>query len=203
MELVIATKNKNKIFEIKEKFSNITGLSILSLTDFHDPPDVIEDGLTFEENALKKAKEYAIFTGLTVLSDDSGLVIDYLSGEPGIRSARFSGENATDEQNNDLVLERLRNIPDDKRTARFVCVIAIALPDGTNYTAKGICEGIISAIKTGKNGFGYDPIFFIPRIGKTMAELSITEKNKVSHRALALDDAREILRNRIICNNLC
>lgn len=195
MKLVIATTNKNKINEIKEKFSDFSELEIISLSDFKNLPVVVEDGSTFEENALKKARAYSALTGLTVLSDDSGLEIDALNGEPGVFSARYAGEGATDDDNNNLVLEKMRAVPDKKKGARFVCVIAIALPDGGEYTAVGTCEGRIIDKKIGNNGFGYDPIFFIPAPGKTMAELSITEKNKISHRALALDKAKEILRN--------
>jgi XTP/dITP diphosphohydrolase len=195
MKLVIATKNINKIKEIKEKFSDFSDLEIGSLLDFSNLPEVIEDGCTFEENAIKKAREYSAFTVLPVLSDDSGIEIESLSGEPGIRSARYAGEKADDNKNNDLVLEKMKGVPDGKRNARFVCVIAIILPDKKEYLAKGICEGQIIKKKIGKNGFGYDPIFYIPRVGKTMAELTIMEKNKISHRALALDKAKEILKN--------
>jgi XTP/dITP diphosphohydrolase len=194
MKLVIATKNINKIKEIKYKFSDFADLEIVSLLDFSNLPEVIEDGCTFEENALKKAREYSAFTGLPVLSDDSGIEIDALSGEPGVRSARYAGENADDDKNNDLVLEKMKSIPDGKRNAKFVCVIAIILPDKKEYLTKGICDGRIIQKKTGNNGFGYDPVFFIPRLGKTMAELTILEKNRFSHRALALDKTKDILR---------
>ncbi len=194
MKLVIATKNKNKISEIKEKFSDFPGLQIISLTDFSDLPDVSEDGVTFEENALKKARAYSAFTELTVLSDDSGLEIDALNREPGVRSARYAGDDTSDDKNMNLALKKLANVPDSKRSARFVCVIAVVQPGGREYTAKGICEGMISREKRGKNGFGYDPIFYMPELGKTMAELSILEKNKISHRALALDKAKKILK---------
>ncbi|MFH0976821.1 MAG: XTP/dITP diphosphatase [Spirochaetota bacterium] len=194
MKLVIATKNNNKINEIKQKFSDFTGLEIISLTDFNNLPDILEDGLTFEENAIKKAKAYSRFTGETVLSDDSGLEIDALCGEPGVRSARYSGENASDDENNSLVLVKLKKVPDSKRTARFVCVIAIVQPNGTQYTAKGTCNGIMTDKKAGSNGFGYDPIFYFPDLKKTMAELSLEEKNKISHRAEALTKAKVILK---------
>jgi XTP/dITP diphosphohydrolase len=194
MKLIIATKNNNKIIEIKEKFSDFTELEIVSLTDFRDLPDVIEDGLTFEANALQKAHAYSQFTGETVLSDDSGLEIDALSGEPGVRSARYSGEKASDRENNNLVLMKLRNVPDNERTARFVCVIAIVQPNGSQYTVKGTCNGIITNKKAGSNGFGYDPIFYLPQLKKTMAELTLEEKNKISHRAEALTKANEILK---------
>jgi XTP/dITP diphosphohydrolase len=194
MKLVIATKNINKIKEIKDKFSDFPDLAIISLLDFNNLPDVIEDGFTFEENALKKAREYSAFTGLPVLSDDSGLEIDALSGAPGVRSARYAGENAGDEENNDLVLRQMSNLPEDKRNARFICVIAIKLPDQKEYLSKGICEGRIIKSRKGSNGFGYDPLFFIPDIGKTMAQLTVAEKNKISHRALALDKVKDILK---------
>ncbi len=194
MKLVIATKNINKIKEIKDKFSGFADLEIGSLLDFLDIPEVIEDGFTFEENALKKAREYSAFTGMAVLSDDSGLEIDALSGEPGVRSARYAGENAGDDRNNDLVLQRMEKVPEGRRNARFVCVIAIKLPDNNEYITRGTCEGRIIKSKIGGNGFGYDPIFYIPDLEKTMAELSIAEKNRISHRALALDRAKEILK---------
>jgi len=192
MKLVIATKNKNKINEIKEKFAG-SGLDILSLADYKDVPDVIEDGLTFEENAVKKAMEYSAFTGLHVLSDDSGLEVDALSGEPGVRSARYSGETATDDENIDLVLEKLRDVPDGRRNARFICIVAVSFPGGAVHTVKGTIEGWITHARKGNNGFGYDPVFYIPEIGKTMAELTIQEKNKISHRSLAIDRAKELL----------
>ena len=194
MKLVIATKNINKIKEIKEKFSDFADLEIGSLSDFDNLPEVIEDGQTFEENALKKAREYSLFTGMPVLSDDSGLVIDALSGEPGVRSARYSGEQASDEENNNLVLKKLKDVPDEKRTARFVCVIAIIIPGNSEYLTRGTCDGRILRSKTGSNGFGYDPVFFVPELGKAMAELTILEKNKISHRAFALDKAKVLLR---------
>ncbi len=194
MKLVIATKNKNKILEIRNKYSELSGLEIMSLSDFRDVPDIIEDGSTFEENALKKARAYSAFTGLPVLSDDSGLEIDALGGEPGIYSARYAGINAGDEENIDLVLMKLQGIPEKERTSRFVCVVAIVLQKGKEYTAKGICEGIITDKRAGHNGFGYDPVFYIPSFGRTMAELSMQEKNRISHRALALDKAGVILK---------
>ena len=194
MKLVIATKNINKIKEIKEKFSDFADLDVGSLADFSNLPEVIEDGQTFEENALKKAREYSLFTGMPVLSDDSGIVIDALSGEPGVRSARYSGERASDDENNNLVLEKMRSVPEENRTARFVCAVAIIIPGNGEYLTKGTCEGRILRSKTGKNGFGYDPVFYVPELEKTMAELTIKEKNKISHRALALDKAKVILR---------
>lgn len=193
MKLVIATKNKNKIKEIEVKFSDISGIEIIFLTDFVNVPAVSEDGLSFKDNALKKARAYSKFTGLAVLSDDSGLEVEALNGEPGVFSARYSGIEADDHENNKLVLEKLEGIPDPRRDARFVCAIAIALPDGNEYIAEGTCEGVITHKEIGNNGFGYDPIFYLPEVGKTMAELSVSEKNRKSHRARALDKAKEIL----------
>ena len=193
MKLVIATKNKNKIIEIREKFFILNDLEILSLDDFEDSPDVIEDGATFEENALKKAREISIFAGLPVLADDSGLEIDALKGEPGVYSARFAGKDATDAERNSLILERMKDIPDNKRKARFVCMIAIVLPDGREYLLRGVCEGVIAHKMKGLYGFGYDPIFYLPKIKKTMAELTLVEKNRISHRAKALELAQERL----------
>lgn len=193
MNLLIATKNKNKIKEIKDKFSAIENLKILSLENFDSFPDVIEDGSTFEENALKKAKELSLFAGMPVLADDSGLEIDALNGEPGINSARYAGEGASDEDRNLLVLDKMKDVPADRRAARFVCIIAI-IADGKEYLSKGICEGRIAIEMKGINGFGYDPIFYVGNSGKTMAEFTIKEKNVISHRAKALDMAGETLK---------
>ena len=195
MKLVIATKNNNKIKEIEVKFSDISGIEIKSLMYFRNVPTVLEDGFTFKDNALKKARVYSAFTGLTVLSDDSGLEVDSLNGEPGVYSARYSGIDAEDYDNNKLVLEKLKGVPDNRRNARFVCVIAVVQPDGKEYIAEGICKGIITHHEIGSNGFGYDPIFYLPELGKTMAELSVFEKNKISHRAQALEKVKAILAN--------
>jgi XTP/dITP diphosphohydrolase len=193
MKLVIATKNRNKINEIADKLKGLNGIEFLSLLNYNAPPDVIEDGKTFVENALKKAREISHFTSLPAMADDSGLVIDALNGEPGVLSARYAGGNATDADRNNLVLEKLKNIPRKERSARFICIIAIALPDGEEFFAEGVCEGIIGNEMRGENGFGYDPIFFLPEFNRTMAELTLSEKNKISHRARALDRVKEIL----------
>ncbi len=193
MKLVIATNNKNKLIEIREKFSPVKGLEIQSLNDFENAPVTIEDGETFEENALKKAREVSSFTGLPALADDSGLVVEALSGRPGVLSARYGGIETTDTQKNLLILDEMKKIPDGKRGAKFVCVIAIALVNGSEYTVRGECSGIIAREMKGSNGFGYDPIFYLPQFKKTMAELALAEKNKISHRALALDNALAVL----------
>ena len=194
MKLVIATNNKNKLNEIREIFSSINGLEILSLADFKNAPATIEDGKTFEENALKKAEEVSAFTGLPALADDSGLAVDALDGRPGLFSARYGGKDASDSQKNKLLLDEMKEFPDAKRKAKFICVIAIAIPGGKVYTVHGECEGIISHEMKGANGFGYDPIFYVPHLKKTMAELPLADKNKISHRAIALDKALAVLK---------
>ncbi len=192
-KLVIATGNKNKIREIQDKFSAIVGLDPIPLSDFPDPPEVVEDGDTFLENALKKAASIAAYTGLPAMADDSGLVVDALNGRPGVLSARYGGASSDDTAKNRMILEEMRGVPADKRTARFVCVIALAFPGGRSFYAEGTCEGTITQTMAGSYGFGYDPIFFLPDRGKTMAELPLEEKNKISHRAKALEAMRDIL----------
>ena len=193
MKLVIATNNRNKIREIKDKFADISGLELVPLNDFPDPPEVIEDGSSFRENAYKKASEIASYTGSPSMADDSGLAVDALQGRPGIYSARYGGESANDAERNRMILEEMRGIPIERRGARFICVIAIVFPDGRSFFAEGSCEGVIAETMKGSHGFGYDPIFYLPGHGRTMAELPLNEKNRISHRAKALDAAREIL----------
>ncbi len=193
MKLVIATNNLNKIREIRDKFAAIGGLELVPLTDFPDPPDVIEDGSSFRENAYKKAREIASYAGSPAMADDSGLAVDALDGRPGIYSARYAGESATDADRCRMILREMNGIPAERRSARFICVIAIVFPDGRSYFAEGSCEGVITDAMKGRHGFGYDPIFYLPELGKTMAELPLAEKNLISHRAKALEAAREIL----------
>ncbi len=193
IRLVIATGNRNKIREIQDKFSGIEGLALVPLSDYPDPPEVIEDGTTFLENAGKKAAEIAAFAGLPAMADDSGLVVDALGGRPGIRSARYGGESADDTVRNRKILEEMSGVPFERRTARFVCVIAVVFPDGRNFFTEGTCEGVITESMKGSHGFGYDPIFFLPDRGSTMAELPLDEKNKISHRAKALEAMKDIL----------
>lgn len=193
LRLVIATGNRNKVREIQDKFSAIEGLTLVPLSDFPDPPEVIEDGATFLENAMKKAGGIAAFTGLPSMADDSGLVVDALGGRPGVLSARYGGPSADDADRNRMILEEMRGIPAERRAARFVCVIAVVFPDGTTFSAEGTCEGVIAETMRGSHGFGYDPIFFLPDRGKAMAELPLDEKNRISHRARALEKMREIL----------
>ncbi len=192
MDLVIATKNRNKLEEIRQILAG-TGLRVLGSADIQALPDVVEDGLTFEENARKKALTIAKLTGRLTLADDSGLVVDALNGRPGVLSARYSGENATPAENNQKLLEELKDIPMKKRTARFVCVMALARPSGKVSVVEGRAEGLITSELRGREGFGYDPLFLVPEKGKTFAEMTSTEKNRISHRAVALHKAAEIL----------
>jgi XTP/dITP diphosphohydrolase len=194
MKIVLATGNKNKIKEIKEKFSSSGSLEIFSLEELDIIPEIKENASTFAGNALIKAEEICRLTGLTSMADDSGLVIDALNGEPGVYSARYGGNNLSDTEKNELVLSKMEKIPEEKRNARFVCAIAIALPDGRSFTVEGVCRGLINNEPAGNNGFGYDPVFYIPEAGKTMAQLTPEEKNRISHRGRALEKAYEIIK---------
>ncbi len=168
MDVVIATRNQNKIDEIAQILQG-TNFRIISMQDIKDLPDIIEDGLTFEENARKKALSIAKLTGRITMADDSGLVVDALNGSPGVISARYSGEDATPQKNNRKLLDELKDVPVKKRTARFVCVIAIARPSGKVSVVEGRCEGLIAKELRGEEGFGYDPLFVIPEHSKTFA----------------------------------
>ena len=182
--LVVATKNPGKLKEIREILGS--EVSVTSLADFPGVGDIVEDGTTFEANATKKALSVAFHTGHVSLADDSGLEVDALNGAPGVYSARFAGEKATDEQNNRKLLRLLEETPPEKRTARFRCVIAIGAPDGSVQTAEGRAEGLILCSPRGTGGFGYDPLFLVPGIRRTFAELPPEEKNRLSHRGKAL-----------------
>ena len=189
MILVLATQNQGKIREI-ERVLDLPRLKIQSLQDFPDLPEVVEDGQTFLENALKKAQACAQATGRPALADDSGLEVDFLKGAPGIYSARFSGDGATDEVNNRKLLSLLEGVPEERRTARFVCQMVLYLPEGTWIQTEGFCPGVIAPEPRGEHGFGYDPVFYLPEFGKTMAEIPLQEKNRISHRAQALQKIR-------------
>ncbi len=191
-KIILATRNKGKISEMQSLMKDF-GIEVLSLADVPDLPEVEEDGETFLENSLKKAREISTATGLMALADDSGLVVDALGGAPGVRSARYSGEDATDEKNNRKLLDEMKEIPDDQRQARFQCVMVLYHPDGEWISAEGSCEGVIAREPSGSEGFGYDPVFFVPSHGKTMAHLSRDEKNAISHRGNALRKLREML----------
>lgn len=191
-EVVIATRNPDKFREIKAILSSLP-LKFLSLEDFPDLPEVVEDGATFAENAGKKARTIADFTGRLAIADDSGLVVDALQGRPGVFSSRYAGENATDRERCQKLLEEMASIPEGKRQARFVCVMAVALPRGRMEVVEGECRGWVTSAPRGKRGFGYDPIFFVPQFGKTMAELEPEEKNRISHRGRALEKLKALL----------
>ncbi len=192
MKILLATKNRGKIEEFGRLFEEF-GHEVVSLLDLGEIPSVEEDGATFEENAIKKAKGYAEATGMAALADDSGLEVDALGGAPGVYSARYAGPSATDADNNRKLLKALEGVPEPERTARFRCVLALYLPDGRLITAHGTCEGLIALEPKGEGGFGYDPIFFVPSKGRTMAELSPEEKNAISHRGRAIERLRPAL----------
>ena len=185
-EVVLATRNPGKLRELKAILDPF-GWKILSLQDFSDIPAVVEDGATFADNAVKKAGEVARQTGRLVIADDSGLVVEALQGRPGVFSSRYAGENATDEERCQKLLAELSSVWEEKRQAVFICAIAVATPQGKTETVEGECRGRIAPAPRGKQGFGYDPIFFVPELGKTMAELPPEVKNRISHRARALE----------------
>lgn len=192
MKLVIGTKNKNKLREIKEIMSDLP-LEVVSLDEFPGIPDIVEDGKTLEENAVKKARESCLLTKSLTLADDTGLEVDCLNGEPGVYSARFAGPGCSYADNNKKLLSLLKAVPEKQRTARFRCVAAVAEPGGKVVTFEGRIEGYIINEMRGGNGFGYDPVFFIPEYNKTFAELTLEEKNRISHRALAVKGAKKLI----------
>jgi len=181
--IVLATNNANKVKEFKELLKD-TPVEIKYLKDYGPLPEAVEDGETFDDNAYKKAFHYARVLGLPCLADDSGLAVDALDGRPGVYSARYAGENATDQENCDKLLAEMEGKKD--RKAHFVCVLSLATPGGPALTWEGRCDGEITTERKGESGFGYDPVFFSPELGKTFAEVSMEEKSKVSHRGRAL-----------------
>lgn len=185
MRIILATKNKGKIREFREALAEI-GWEGVPLSEVADVPEPEETGSTFMENALQKARAYAEAVGMPVLSDDSGIIADVLGDEPGIYSARYAGAHGDDEANNQKLIERLRPYSGDDRRAHYVCAVALVFPDGQSVTAEGTCEGILRDFYAGTGGFGYDPLFYLPPFGKTMAEISLAEKNSISHRGKAL-----------------
>lgn len=192
-KIIFATKNQGKLKEIKDKLSEY---NVVSMQDAGIEIEIEENGETFEENALIKAKAIAEMCNEIVVADDSGLEIDYLDKAPGVYSARFLGHDTSYDYKNNKILDMLKNVPDDKRTARFVCAMAIVFPDGSNEVTRATIEGIIGHKIMGSNGFGYDPIFFVPELNKSTAQLSMEEKNKISHRGKALDKIKKILEMR-------
>ncbi len=185
-KLIFATGNEGKMKEIRMILGDLD-YEILSMKEAGIDVDIVEDGKTFEENAIIKATEISKIAGCVVLADDSGLEVDAMDKMPGIYSARYLGEDTPYSIKNQTIIDNLAGLPDEKRTARFVCVIAAAFPDGRVVTKRGTIEGIIGYEERGENGFGYDPIFFVPEYGRTTAELSPEEKNKISHRGKALE----------------
>ncbi len=191
-ELVLATRNLHKASEVTALLAGL-GIRIRTLADFPASPDVVEDGATCEDNARKKAVEIARATGLPAVADDTGLEVDALGGRPGVYAARYAGEQATYEENCRKLLEELSAVPASKRTARFLTVAALALTSGEVHLAQGVLPGLITEHPAGCQGFGYDPVFYVPELGKTLAELSSEDKNRISHRARAFQSMRQIL----------
>lgn len=198
MKIVLATRNKKKAEEMK-KILTAAGVhvdNVLTLEDFSECPDVVEDGSTFEANAVKKALHVAKHTGMAAIADDSGLEVDALNAAPGVLSARYAGEPSDDKKNTEKLLKEMQNVPDEKRTARFACCIALALPDKPDKEVKtffGTVEGTIGTEPRGNNGFGYDPVFYPEGSDRTFAEMSDNEKNAISHRGRAIRKLTEYL----------
>lgn len=192
-KIIFATGNKDKVKEIQMILADL-GLEVITMKDAGISIDIEENGATYEENAMIKARAVAAYTKAIVMADDSGLEIDYLNKEPGVYSARYLGEDTSYRIKNANLISRLEGVPDEKRTARFVCAIGAVFPDGTEVTTRGTIEGRIGYEEKGTNGFGYDPIFYVPEFGKTTAELSEEEKNRVSHRGNALRLMKEELK---------
>lgn len=185
-KIIFATGNQNKMREIRQILDGLD-VEILSMKEAGISCDIVEDGETFEDNAMIKAKEVAKYTDAIVVADDSGLEIDYLNKEPGVYSARYMGHDTSYDIKNQAIIDRLAGVEDKDRTARFVCAMAAVFPDGRHFTTRGTMEGIIAHEIKGANGFGYDPIVYLPQYGKTSAELTPEEKNKISHRGEALE----------------
>ena len=192
-ELVLATRNRHKREELAVLLGDL-GITIRTLDKFPDAPDVVEDGDTCEANAIKKARAIAEFTGLPAVADDTGLEVDALGGRPGVYAARYAGEDATYEDNCRKLLQELIDVPRERRAARFLTVAAIALPSGEIRVAQGTLDGVIAEEASGTLGFGYDPVFLIPELGRTLAQLSADQKNRISHRAKAFTQAKGLLR---------
>ena len=191
-KLIFATGNEHKMKEIRMILGDLD-YEILSMKEAGIDVDIVEDGKTFEENATIKATAISKIANCIVLADDSGLEVDYMDKKPGIMSARWMGEDTSYRIKNQKIIDNLEGVPEEQRTARFVCAIAAAFPDGRVVTRRGTIEGRIGYEPAGENGFGYDPIFYVPEFGKTTAELSPDEKNKVSHRGRALEMIKEVL----------
>lgn len=196
MKLVLATNNQDKIKEIRHVLEDLR-VTVLTSRDFAFFPDPHETGVTLEENAILKAREICRFTNLPSLADDTGLEVDALGGAPGVYSSRYAGENVTYRDNYEKLLRELKGVPPNERTARFRCVIAIAWTPDDIETVDGLVEGVITEEISGDQGFGYDPVFFCPPLNKRFAEMTVAEKNEVSHRGKAVRAAKELIAARI------
>ena len=194
-KLLIATRNTGKLGELTDLLGDVP-FDLVSLNDLGINVEVEETGDTFEENAALKAETYAQLSGLPTLADDSGLEVDALGGEPGVRSARYAGDDATDADRIAFLLRKLENVPQERWSASFRCVIALAWPGELTEFHPGACEGMIVPEPRGTNGFGYDPVFLFPKMNRTMAELTADEKNRLSHRSVAAQSAAKSLTNR-------
>ena len=183
MDIIVATNNQGKVKEIKQI---LAPHNVMSQSEAGINLEVEETGETFADNAFLKARSLKQYTNAAIIADDSGLMVDYLNGEPGVYSARYAGDNTTPEQGMEKLLKNLDGVPFEDRTARFVSVVALIMPDGTEYSFEGTCDGYITNIRKGDNGFGYDPIFYYPPLEKTFAEMNDEEKNSVSHRYVAI-----------------
>jgi XTP/dITP diphosphohydrolase len=192
-ELILATRNRHKGKELAALLGDL-GITIHTLDEFPDAPEVVEDGDTCEANAIKKAAAIAEFTGLPAVADDTGLEVDALGGRPGIYAARYAGEGATYEDNCRKLLRELMGVPREQRTARFLTVAALALLSDGIRVVRGTLDGVIAEEASGSSGFGYDPVFLIPELGMTLAQLSADQKNRISHRAKAFTKMREIVK---------
>ncbi|MDF2684034.1 MAG: non-canonical purine pyrophosphatase, RdgB/HAM1 family [Brevibacillus sp.] len=192
-QVVLATRNQGKVKEFNKLFAEL-GWEGISLANFEGVPEVVEDGDTFEANAIKKAVTISTYLGLPAVGDDSGLEVDALQGRPGVYSARYAGEDATDEENWRKLLQELHTVSDEERSARFRCTLAFVEPGRDPVITTGACEGVIAHEPAGTNGFGYDPVFYLPEQGKMMAQLSPDEKNKISHRARAMQHLLEAIK---------
>ncbi len=194
--VVLATRNQHKVQEIRALLADLA-ITFLSLSDFPDLPDVVEDGSTCKENAVKKARETAIETSHWALADDTGLEVDALDGRPGVFAARYAGEHATYADNCEKLLKELKDIPVAQRGARFLTVMALSDPEGQTEVVQGELQGQITEQFYGSQGFGYDPVFYVPKAHKTLAEMTLAKKNELSHRGQALRLAKDLLKRRL------
>lgn len=188
--LVLATKNRGKVREIKKLLKG-TGFRVVCMENFPRCPEIKENGATYLQNARKKALHAAKYTRALSLADDSGIEVFALEKKPGVFSARFAGRNATDKKNNDKLISLLKNVPYNRRGCRYVCVVVLAAPSGMIFSAQGICHGKVLTRPAGNNGFGYDPLFYLPKFKRTMAQLPLSVKNTISHRGKALDKIKK------------